>query len=309
MLDLSPEISALPGLSESARAELLARERRQVFSIHPEIRALAWGGAMLIAAAAAVLITNNLERLGPTLIAAILCAASAACYAWAWWRRGRASVVDDYVLLLAALLLSAAAGFIESQFDLFGAHGYRHFLVLAVAHGAVAYLFDSRLVLTLSVSALAAWIGVERGDAYDLFWSSDLGGRAMRLLTAAVATLTWREADRRYRAKRSFERPLEHFTANFALLAGLVLTAGGSTRLAGFLVTAVAASLAIAWGFRKRAELFVLYAFVYLVIVTDIVLVDWLGNDVAALLTITVSAVIAIVGLFVIHARFQRRAS
>lgn len=303
MLDLSPEISALSELPDDAKATFVARERREVFSVHPEIRALAWGGAMLVTAAAAILIRNNLERLGPTLIAILIAVAAAACYAWAAWRRKRASVVDDYVLLLAALLLSADLGFLEQQFDVFGAEGQRHFLVLAVAHALVAYLFDSRLVLTLSVSALAAWIGVEQRGVIDAAFGRP--DDAVHLLVAGVATLTWREADRRFRKKRTFERLFEHFTANFALLASLILTADNDTEWLGIAMMIVFAALTIAWGFRVRAEAFVLYAFVYLVFALGIVL-DGFMDDVEAILA---CALIAIVGLPVLHARFQRRVS
>lgn len=304
MLDLSAEIAETSELHAAARATLIARERREIFSIHPELRALSWGGAMLIAASASVLIAKNLDKLGPTLIASLIGIAAAACYAWAWRHRGASTIVDDYVLLLGALLLSADLGFIEQQFDILGAQGHRHFLLLAVVHGAVAYLFDSRLVLALAVSAMAAWIGVERRNLDAL----GFGGfdTAIRLFTCALAALTWREADRRFRAKRTFARPLEHFAANFALAGGLTLMAENTTRLIGVAVTLILAALVIVWGLRTRAEAFVLYGFLYGVIAVDVFIVDVLDNDAVIFLTLCVSALGAIVGLFLIHARFQR---
>jgi hypothetical protein len=307
-LDLSPEISALPELGDAAKAALLARERREVFSIHPEVRALSWGGSLLLAAAAAALIRNNADVLGPTFVAVLIGLAAAACYAWAWRRRGTSSVLDDYVLLLGALLVSADVGFIEQQFDVLGQQGQRHFLLLAIVHGFVAYLFDSRLVLTLSVSALAAWIGVERRESF-FFGYGDAVQMAVRLFTCALAVLTWREVDRRFRAKRTFERAFEHFAANFALLGGLMLTLEKISRLAGVAVTLILAGLAIAWGFRTRAESFVLYGFLYAVIALDIWIVDAFDDNVAIFFTLLVSAIVAIVGLLRIHAWFQRRES
>jgi hypothetical protein len=301
VLNLSPELQSLPNLTP----RLVQLERREVFSLHPEIRGLAWGGALLVAAAAALLIKNNVDVLGVGFVAVAIGVAAAACYAWAWRNRGRVSVVDDYVLLLGALLLSTDAAFIEQQFDLFGAHGERQFLLLAVVHAVVAYLFDSRLVLTLSVSAMAAWIGVEHRGVLDYF---DRGSTetAIRLFTCALAAVTWREGDRHFRQKRTFERPLEHFTANFVLLAGLTLTGYPQTRLLGVAVTIVAAALAVAWGLRKRAESFVLYGFLYAVFAFDIFVDETLRDEALVLLTICLSALGAIIGLFVIHARFQR---
>src|SRR6185295_18258839 len=135
MLSLHPELESLrPLLGESVTDTLLAHERREVFSLQPELRILAWGGAMLLATAAGIVLKNNLDRIGPLVLALLMGLAAAACYVWVWWRRSRASLADDYVLLLGALLLSGDVAFIETQFHLLGSNWYRHYLLLAVVH-------------------------------------------------------------------------------------------------------------------------------------------------------------------------------
>src|SRR6185369_3447295 len=112
MLSYEPELESLrPHLGDRAADVLIARERREVFSIYPELRLASWAGVMLLTTAAGIVLKNNLDRIGPLALAVAMGLAAAACYGWVWWRRSRASLVDDYVLLLGALLLSADVGF------------------------------------------------------------------------------------------------------------------------------------------------------------------------------------------------------
>ena len=306
MLDLSPELSRLRDdglLDDAVAAPLIARERREVFSVYPELRALSWLGAMLVATAAGIVIKNNLDRLGPAVITLLIAVAATACYAWSWFRRTRVSLVDDYVLLLGALLVSADVAFIESQWQPLGAHWSRHFALLAIVHGVTAYLFDSRLVLSLSIGAMAAWIGIERSER--IFLRNDVD-TSTRFFAAAMATLVWRQLDLRFRARRTFERLFEHAAATFALIGGLVLAV--DQEVVGSLVALAIAAIVIAWGFRVRAELFVLYGFVCAVIAFNILLLHVLRDEALGLLMIVGSMFGAIAGLFVIHAKFPRGA-
>jgi hypothetical protein len=307
VLSLTKEIESLRDLlGEPATDALLARERREVFSVHAEVRAMAWAGAMLLATAAGILLKNNLERIGPVALAVLIGAAAAACYVWAWTRRNRASLVDDYVLLLGALLVSADLGFIETQFHWFGDNWARHFLLLALIHGIGAYRFRSRMLLSLSISALAAWMGVERRQ-WDIFGNSTTD-TSVRAFACAGAVLLWTVLDRRFRHERTFDRVFEHFAANLLLWGAFALVFRSETRLPGVLLTILIATGVIAWGFAKRAEAFVLYAFVYAVIAADVLLVDWINGETAAFFVVAISMVVAIVTLVMLHGAFRRQA-
>lgn len=311
MISFENEVESSRDLIGARTDLLLARERREVFSLHPEIRFLAWAGAMLLAAAAATFIANNRERIGPLVIAIVIGLAAAACYGFAWWRRRSrdsshiddSSLVDDYVLLLGALLLSADVGFIESQFHLFEDSWTRHFLILALVHGITAYRFDSRMVLTLSIAALAAWFGIEERD---LVFSSS--GTAADLFAAAVAVLAWTLLDRRFRPSRTFDRTFEHFIANLALAGGVTLVFDPETIYGGVALTLLLVALVIAWGLRTEAEPFVLYAIVYGVIAVDSLVFDLVRDEPLRLLFAIVSVIAALVLLLLAHARFRRLA-
>lgn len=322
MLSFEPELNHLrPLLGEETTNTLLARDRREVFSVHAELRIVAWAGAMLLAGAAGIVLKDNLERIGPLALAILIGAAAAGCYAFVWLRRARPSLVDDYILLLGALLVSSDAAFIESQFHVFGDAWYRHFLILAVIHGVAAYAYRSRTLLTLSLAAMAAWLGVNReypGNATEF---------ALRALEAAGVALMWRTVDARLRFSlerralspatgaglrdrhsrkdEAFLPVFEHFAANLASVGAAALLFDDNTRLPGCLAMLVIAGMTIFWGFRTRRELFAIYGFLYAVFAVDVYLIDLVDNENFAYVLVIASMIGSIVALFAIHARFR----
>jgi hypothetical protein len=303
MLSYEPELEPLrPLLGDATTNTLLARDRREVFSLHPELRILAWGGAMLLAAAAGLVLKNNLERIGPLALSLLMAIAAAACYAFVWWRRARAAVVDDYVLMLGALLVSADVAFIESQFRLLGEAWHRHFLILAIVHGVTAYLYRSRIVLSLSIAAVAAWLGVRETPF------SNANDYAIRAFACAALLWTWREAHRRFEPEpriRDFAPTLEHFAANVAFAGAIALMFENETRIAGCLLALAIAAAVIFWGVRTKREMFVLYAFLYAVLAVDVLFAEIVNEEVMIFFFIVLSIIGAIVALFAIHARVR----
>jgi hypothetical protein len=299
MISLQSELETLRPLLGATRTDaLLARERREVFSLYPELRICAWAGAMLLATAAGLVLKNNLDRIGPVALAMLMGIAAVACYAFVWWRRKRASLADDFVLLLGALLVSGDVAFIESQFHLFGAAWYRHFLILAVVHGAGAYVFRSRALLSLAITALAGWLGL-RG----IFDNGAPLDYALRAFSCAALVLLGRFANRR----EDFHATYEHFVAMLLLLGGLTLSVDGRWYAVGALLTIACAAAIVWWGFRMRREPFVLYAFVCAVIAFDI-LVGHLFDSGIIFFFIMMSAIGGIAILFALHAKFKESA-
>lgn len=302
MLSYESELERLrPLLGQAATDTLLARDRREVFSIHPELRILAWGGAMLLATAAGIVLKNNLDRIGPLALALLMALAAAACYAFVWWRRGKAHLVDDYILLLGALLVSGDVAFIESQFHLLGDAWHRHFLLLAIVHGITAYVFRSRLVLSLSITAIAAWLGV-RDTAF-----GEGSTYSVRAYACALLLLMWRTVHLRYdhNPARDFATPLEHFAANLSFAGAIALMFDDHTRFLGCLLALAVAAVVIFWGMRTRREAFVLYAFLYAVLAVDVLFIDLVREETLGFLFLVLSSIGAIVGLIAIHARVK----
>lgn len=301
MLSFEPELEQLrPLLGDANTDTLIARDRRAVFSLHPELRILSWIGAMLLATAAGLVLKNNLERIGPLALAVAMGVAASGCYAFVWWRRARASVVHEYVLLLGALLVSADVAFVEAQFHLFGNAWHRHFLVLAVLHGVTAYLFRSRLVLSLAIVAVTAWLGVRETPF------RDATQYAIRAAGCAALLLMWRAVHVAYDRDggRDFATPLEHFAAHVAFAGAFALMFEDPTRIAGCLLAFAIAAIVIRWGMHKRSETFVLYAFLYAVVAMNVLVVRFLDSGLAFIFII-LSVIGAIAALSAIHGRVK----
>jgi hypothetical protein len=300
MLSYEPELERLrPILGDTRTEALLAHDRREVFSLHPELRILGWSGAMLLATAAGIVLKNNLDRIGPLALSLLIGVAAAACYAFVWSRRARAGVVDDYILLLGALLVSADVAFIESQFHLLGNAWHRHFLILAIVHGVTAYLFRSRIVLSLSITAVAAWLGVR-----DTPFAKPTD-YAIRAFACAALLLAWRGAHQRFDRTREFAPSLEHFAANVAFAGSIALMFDDGTRVIGCLAALAIAAAVVAWGVRMRREMFVLYAFLYAVLAIDVLFAEVVGEEALTFLFVVLSIIGAIACLFAIHARVR----
>src|SRR5436190_3054909 len=166
MISFEPELTDARDdgvLTPVTAGRLIAQQRREVFSLFGEVRALAWIGAMLVASGVSLLISNHIKEIGVVTLQLVLALAAAGCYAWAWSRRDRQSLVDDSVLLLGGMLASADAGWIISSPGAL--------LLLAIFHAVGAYVYNSRSLLSLSIGALAGWLGIER--KFEMLFSSN----------------------------------------------------------------------------------------------------------------------------------------
>src|SRR5437763_8035369 len=302
MLSLEPELTAS---GDPAAARLIAIERRDVVRIYPELRLLTWAGVMLISWGVGLYISKHLDDIGPLAIAAAIGITAIACYAWSFYKKARqAALVDDYVLLLAALLASADVGYIEYHYHLLGASWSRHFLFLALLHAVTAYLFQSRLVLSLSVASLAAWLGIERRSVDAIFDAPvETAGRAF---ICAAIVLGWRVADNFARRATTFSSLFDHAAANLAFWGALTLAVHKETRPLGCAIAVVLAIASMLYGRRTGESTFVIYAWVYGMIAIDIVVCNAISEEVLIALYLLVSTVAAIAGLFISYVRMRR---
>ncbi|HEX3579029.1 MAG TPA: DUF2157 domain-containing protein [Thermoanaerobaculia bacterium] len=322
MFSVAREIVSLRdsgAIAPEAAAPLIAREKRDVVSVYAELRFLMWAGVMLILTGVGVLVKNHLDEVGPLAIALAITVGAAGCYAWAFYKRKRtASLVDDYILLLAALLLSADLGYIEHTWHFLGANWKEYLFLLAVIHGVTAYAFHSRLVLSVSLTSLAAYLGVQR--SLDTIWGSSRD-TALRGFACAAIIIVWRLIDaflcgaadpaadpsekrRRVGGATRFSAVFDHYAANLAFWSSLILCADNDLRLLGCAIAVGLAAVSAIYGFKTHSEMFVIYACMYGVIALDIAVVDLVPN--LAAFFIMMSSVAAIVSLFLIHAQMRK---
>ena len=292
-------------LTPATAARLIAMQRREVFSLFAEVRTLAWIGVMLVAGGVGVLLSHHIREIGPLTIAIVLAAAAAGCYAWAWLRRGRVSLVDDSILLLGAMLVSADAGWMESQWHLFGA---RALLFLAIFHAVGAYRYESRALLSLSVGALAGWLGIERNNDrnIDRLFSSSID-LALRMFACAAIVTLWREIDRRTRRKTTITPVFDHTAITLGFFGALILTTNRDTTTTGLLLTLAIAAASTLFAFRTNVEPFLLYAVLFATLAIDVWVWNTFSGDTLRPLITLATAIGAVAALMAAHRRFRSR--
>ncbi len=222
-------------LSEQHAALFRRVARRELVSARFEIRALLYGGILLLTSGVGVLIATHHDRIGPLALSIVIGLAAAGCLAWVartapaftWREAPPPSLAFDYVLLLGVLLFAADLAYVEAQFSMLGPRWPHHLLVVAVAYLAAAYRWDSRAVLSLALSALAAWRGVTVtlglglvGPGRALSVSPDVEPDALRTSAVILGALYLAAAALSVRVARK-----AHFEAVYAP-AGLILMLG-----------------------------------------------------------------------------------
>jgi hypothetical protein len=295
---LEPELRALRAqgvLDDASLARAVARERRDPFSIHLELRVVLYAGVLLVMAGVGVYLARNLDRIGPLTIVLALAALAVACAVPAARARlaGRAApVAAEYLLLLGALLLSADLAYAERQFTLLGPDWSWHLLLLAAVHAVVAYAFRSSLVLAASVAALAGWFGVGSalGDPLHVRASSPALG--LRALACAVAVVAWREADRRLRPGTTFSAVFDHFAVNLGFWCAVAWCPEWPWLAAGLPLLAALSFASTRRALATGREAFLVYAAVYAAIGVSAAVVPRLHG-----LTVTLAFLLLVVGV------------
>lgn len=256
------------GLLAAPQARALrAAESGEPFSIRAEIRALMYVGVLFIAGGAAATVKAYFNAWGPLVIVGGLTAGTLACFAYVLhrgpgWSRERVdapSAAVDYALFLGCLLLWADIGYVEAKWRLLAGDWQRHLLACAGFFLALAYRYDNRLVLSLGLSSLAAWLGLEL-QTFGLAFHDAHRAYALLfgLLCAGIGALARREG-----VKAHFLDVYLNFAAHFlgaALLSGVFTFKLGSYHA---YVLAAACGAGAVYAFRSRRFLYLAYAVLY----------------------------------------------
>jgi hypothetical protein len=270
MHDLSPELEtlSLEGDLAQARAAAVRLERRAVFSIHRELLVMLYAGVATVVAGVGFLVKANLDRIGPMALLSGILLAALLCYAVALRARSKErarTLGEDYVLLLGALLFSAATGYAEVKFHLLGANWSRHLLLLAAWHLGTAYLFGSRLVLSVALAAFATWMGAELKFGALFEYGNRWWGAGPRALICAIAFYAGSRLHGMEdpRSGSGFREVYRQFAVNFGFWGALALGGDSATRWIGALTLLGLALGSGRVGLVERRESYLVYAVGY----------------------------------------------
>jgi len=247
---------ALSGIASGAR-----------FSVHRELRALLYLGVLCLAAGVGLTIKQYFSQLGHVAVLGFLTAGFAAALAYCL-RKGAPyspeetpapNAAFDYVLLAGCLFFALAVAYVETQFHVLGGRWKTYLLLSAVLFFGLAYRFDNRLVLSLALSTLAAWFGLQLHDL-DLLFSS---GMRLYALAFGTAALGLGASTHRRGVKAHFLDVYLQFAAHFlfvAMVSGVFRYRALSPYFPGLVFLCWAAAL---YARRTGRFVFMLYAVVY----------------------------------------------
>lgn len=145
-------------------ASIAPRLRRiaagELISVRRELEILLYFGVALVVAGVGLLVKQNLDRVGPLTVALAIGAVAVGCLVWCWRQGKERGLAFEYVLTLGALLVAADLAFIEVKFTPLGPNWPWHLAIVAAFYAVLAFVFDSRSVFGLALTAFAAWRGV-----------------------------------------------------------------------------------------------------------------------------------------------------
>jgi hypothetical protein len=290
--------------------QLSALDRSDRFSVFAELNVLLYLGVVALAAGIGLTVRAYSAGLGDVAILAALTSIVAACLYYCWSRapaysRDRVethSFASDYVLYLGCLLLAAEIGYVEFRFHLLGERWHDYLLASSVVYFGLAYRFDNRFVLSLALTTLAGFFGLQL--SYFSFGDSALrlSAVAYGVTVAVVGVVLHRLA-----VKKHFLEAYLHVAANVLFVALLSGTFEQNWRLYLLALIGLAVAAVVA-GVRFRRFAFVAYGVLYGYVGITPRLLEQLGvrafEGVLAYLVLT--GIMVITGLAVMARRFGR---
>lgn len=307
-------------LNDLENSEILSREQaallrriygRELFSVHWELRLLLYGGILILTTGLGLLVAKHFSSIGHLTLLAVISMGCAACFAYCLRHGGGFSseslatpdAAYDYVLLLGCLLLGTLQGYLELRYQLLAQYWNWWLLASALIYLLSAHYFDNRLVLSLALSTLGAWLGVKTSQLGTGLWDGALRDNALffgALVVAAGAAQT------RLGWKRHFLPVHLHLGVNIllaALVVGVGSRAASSAYLAGLVLTGSGSAF---YALRERSFAFLLYAVLYGYVGITIFMLDhgqWSSEGI--ILYFLVSAATLLTALVALHHRFR----
>ena len=143
-------------------------QHQKTVSLFVELRSLLYLGIALFSTAIGILIYKHIETIGHDVLVICIALVCAACFTYCFKiakgytseKLSSPNFLFDYILLLGCLLLLTFIGYIQFQYNVFGNRwGLAVFIPMLLLFVA-AYYFDHIGVLSLSITNLAAWVGI-----------------------------------------------------------------------------------------------------------------------------------------------------
>ena len=283
---------------------------RELFSVYWEVRLLLYAGILILTTGLGLLIAKHFASIGHLALLAAIALGCAGCFTHCLRRGGGFTAAQvaapdaayDYVLLLGCLLLGSFQGYLELRYQVLADWSW-WLLGSGLLYLLCAHYFDNRLVLSLALTTLGAWLGVKTSLLVGGMGEDALRGNALGFGAAVVAAGA---AQTRLNWKSHFLPVHLHLGVNIlfaALVAGVDSRSTGLLYLAGLLLSAAGSAL---YAQRSRSFAFLLYAVLYGYLGITVFILDRAHWDIEGiLLYFLVTAATLVAALVTFHRRFR----
>lgn len=270
--NLLAQMSETSIISHEQAVKIKSSEASKPFSIHWELRTLLYLGITFLSSGLGILIYKNIDTIGHNIIIGLITLACVACFYYAfkhrkffsWQEISGSTNLDDFALLGGCILFLTLEGYLQFQYNTFGTrYGLAAFLP-SVLFFICAYRFDHRGVLSMAITALASWIGVNIAPAEvwknNNFDSQNLTITAI-LLGLCLVSIGWISEQKDWKKHFSFTYLL--LGGNLAFMAALAALFQFDWKIIYFAIIAILSFLSIAYARQKHSYLFLLMGVIY----------------------------------------------
>jgi hypothetical protein len=258
-----------------------AVQSKKVFSVFYELRTILYLGILLFSTGIGLLIYKNIGQLGHYVSLLLLCVTTVGCFYYSF-KKGLPYAHDqvksptpyfDYVVLLGCLLFVSVLGYAQFLFNFLDESIQEVTLFTAVVFFVMAYRFDHIGVLSMAVTALAAFWGIrvspQQWSSSEIFSHADL--KVVAIIFGAAVSIAALILDQR-KIKPHFTFTYFNFCCLIFFTGSLAGLFDSSTNGIYILVIYVGCAAAVYFAFLKKSFLFLLYAFIFGYIATTYLL-------------------------------------
>jgi hypothetical protein len=283
--------------------------RHDRFSLYVEINALLYIGVISTVAGLIWTFRESLANLGHVAILSLFGLLIGGSFYYCFTRAEPysndevepPSLAFEYVLYFGCLMFSGMLAYLEVQMGVFG--GWEtHLLLASIVFAAFAYRFDNRLVLSLALSTLAAYLGLTL-DLFDTIYPEllRLSAMAYGIFVAAFGFALYQRG-----VKRHFLDVFLHLGANTFLLATLSGVMDSETGLLYLALLLPLAAALIYLGVRYDRFAFVTYGTLYGYAGVSARILGELGSPTLWLFYLVVTGSMVVMALVILARRFAR---
>jgi hypothetical protein len=153
---------------QNQQEEFEEYQQKNIFSLNSELLFFMYASVLLFTSGVGVVIYKNIDSIGHSIILIVNFLLALACFYFCFKKAHGFSkketsfenAVYDYLVLLGTILSCIFVGYFQFQYQIFG-NDYRWVsLVSALICFSIAYYFDQKMVLSMAITSLIAFVGI-----------------------------------------------------------------------------------------------------------------------------------------------------